>query len=454
MDRIVLARIGLVMLATALSACGGGGGSGSPAAAPNVSVTHLGPTEIVAGRSGVFSATVSNKSSLVASNVGITYRVDEGFGPPTLTCTATGGASCPSALGASMTVASLPPGGELAFLVTVPVPESARGAFTTTLEASIAADADPVDNRARLSPIAQDPRSGTYTAFATDGGKYTLVIDYVGRSYRMSGTGVDQSGALEIAADGTAKGVGTQRWFRSGPDFVAGGFDFVPGQGQAFVAARSFVTEVAELAGIFNVAGIAKNGSTLDSAIFSTRLAGSTYQLCTDGVVTSIEQCPLGSLRTYAVSRSIDEFVATPSSGDALRFRIARVGTALMYLRAERGTFAGDQFRLGLTPVATATATSAGLTLHGMSTEAGWQSVVSRLTGGIDQAHSIVAQAGAALPFPTLNAASFVGAPEGVYLAVRASDLANAFVFEHPLITYVVGARNGPMAGRAAIFVP
>jgi hypothetical protein len=455
MDRIVLARIGLVMLASALSACGGGGDSGSQAgAASNVSVTHLGPTEIVAGRTGVFSATVSNKGTQAATNVGITYRVDDGFGTPTVTCTASGGASCPAAPGPSMSLASLPAGGELALLVTVPVPADARGAFKTTLGATSAGDTDPADNAVTLSPIAQDPRSGAYTAFATDGGQYTLTIDYVARSYRMSGIGVDESGSLEITADGTAKAAGSLRWFRSGPDFVAGGFDFVPGQGQAFVAARSFVATVAELSGTFNVAGITKNGSVLDSGIFSTRLAGSTYQLCANAAVITIDACPLASVRTYTVSLSRDEFVATPLSGDALRFRVARVGDALLYLRAERGTSTGDVFRIGLTPVGMTIANSAGITLHGMSTEAGWQTVDARLTGGTDQAHAITARAGAALAFPTLNAASFVGAPEGVYVAVRASDSASAFVFEHPLMTYVVGARNGPMAGRAAIFVP
>jgi len=455
MKRIVFARVGFVMLVGALAACGGGGGSGSQAGpSPNVSVTHLGPTEIVAGKSGVFSATVSNRSSQAATNVTISYRVDEGFGPPTVTCTASGGAICPAAPGPSMTLASLPAGGELAFLVTLPVPGEARGAFKATLSATAAADSDPADNAATLSPIAQDPRSGTYTVFATDGGQYTLAIDYVGRSYRMSGTGVDESGPLEITADGTAKAAGSLRWFRSGPDFVAGGFDFVPGQGQAFVAARSFVATVAELSGTFNVAGITRNAGVLDSGIFSTRIAGSAYRLCANAAVVTIDACPPASVRTYTVSLSRDEFVATPPSGDALRFRVARVGDALLYLRAERGTPTGDVFRLGLTPVGIASATSAGITLHGMSTEAGWQTVDARLTGGVDQAHALTARAGAALAFPTLSAASFVGAPDGVYVAFRASDSANAFVFEHPLMTYVVGARSGPMAGRAAIFVP
>jgi hypothetical protein len=33
----------------------------------------------------------------------------------------------------------------------------------------------------------------------------------------MISGGVDKAGALEVAADGTARGVGAPRWFRGGP---------------------------------------------------------------------------------------------------------------------------------------------------------------------------------------------------------------------------------------------
>lgn len=450
-----LSRIGLALFVSSLAACGGGGGSSSPAAVTaNLSVKQSGPSEIVAGQSGVFSATVSNGGGEAATGVSLTYRIDAGFGTPTFSCVASGGAICPETLAPSMTVASLPAGGALAFTVTLPVPEAARGAFSATLTAAASSDADPLDNVASVASLAQDPRSGSYTVFATNGGQYTLAIDYVARTYRMSGTGVDQSGTFEVTGSGTAKGTGTQRWFRSGPGFIAGGFDFAAGQSQAFVAARSFLTDPAELAGDFNVAGVSVNAGVPDSIILSTRLAPSTYQVCTDGLVAPVSRCPAGSLRTYSVTRSGDDFLATAAGSQDLRFRVARVGGTLMYVRAERGTSSGDVFRIGWLPATTSSATTAGTTLHGMSTEAGWQTVVSTLTGGAAQAHTLTAQPGAALPFPTLSVASFLNAPEGVYLGQRASDSANTFVVEHPLMTYVVGARGGPMAGRAAIFVP
>ncbi len=396
---------------------------------------QTGPTEIVAGTSGTFEAVLTNAGPQAASGVSLAYIVDAGFGALAITCTAAGGASCPAALGTSMTVATLPVGGSLGFTVTLPVPEAARGAFRVALSAAGGNDPDPLDNVAALSPVAQDPRSGTYAVYATDGARYTLSLDYVARSYRMTGTGVDKAGVFEVAADGTAQGTGSSRVFRSGPGFVVGGFDFDAGAAKPFVGARSFVSEVSALAGEFNIAGVSTSSGSVNSYVGATRITGSNYELCVDPVITSVARCPTASIRPYIVTRSGEDFVATPATGEAFRFRVARVGGADMYLRAEK-------------------ATSTGSTLHGMTTDAGWQTVLSRLTGGAAQAHALTAQPGAALAFPTLTVAHFVNGPDGLYLGTRASDSASVFTLEHPLMTFVVGARHGTMAGRVGIFVP
>ena len=454
MRRLETARAACALLVTALAACGGGGGTTEPAPSSNLSVRQTGPTEIVAGTSGTFEAVLTNAGPQAASGVSLAYIVDAGFGAPAITCTAAGGASCPATLGTSMTVATLPSGGSLAFTVTLPVPEAARGAFRVALSATGGNDPDPLDNVAALSPIAQDPRSGTYTVYATDGARYTLSLDYVARSYRMTGTGVDKAGAFEVGADGTAQGTGTSRVFRSGPGFVVGGFDFDAGAAKPFVGARSFVSEVSALGGEFNIAGASTSGGSANTYIGATRITGANYELCVDPVVTSVARCPTASIRPYTVTRSGEDFVATPATGEAIRFRVARVGGADMYLRAEKATSNGDVFRLGLQPVVTSTATAAGTTLHGMTSDAGWQTVVSRLTGAALQGHTLVAQPGAALAFPTLTVANFVNGPDGMYLGTRASDSANVFTLEHPLMTFVIGARNGVRAGRVGFFVP
>jgi hypothetical protein len=304
------------------------------------------------------------------------------------------------------------------------------------------------------APLALDPSSGDYTVFATDGARYVLSIDYAARRYRMMGGGVDKAGALEIAADGTARGVGAPRWFRGGPGFIAGGFDFGLGAPQPFVAARAFVSEVSDLVGEFNIAGVSTGNGSSNSYIGATRITGASYELCSDAAVTSVARCPPASIRAYTVTRSGEDFVATLASGEALRFRVAPVGGANMYLRAEKATSNGDVFRLGLQPVAASSATAAGTTLHGMMSESGWQTVVSRLNGAPAQGHTIVAQPGAALAFLTLTLASFVNGLDGLYLGSRASDSASVFALEHPLMTLVVGARNGAMAGRVGVFVP
>jgi hypothetical protein len=312
----------------------------------------------------------------------------------------------------------------------------------------------PSPNLPDAAQLAQDAGSGDYTVFAIDGARYTLSIDYVARRYRMLGGGVDKAGALEISADGTARGTGAPRWFRSGPGFIAGGFDFGLGAPQPFVAFRVFVSELSELAGEFNIAGLSTANGSSNSHIGAMRVTGASYAMCVDASVPTLARCPPASIRSYTVTRSGEDFVATPASGEALRFRIARAGGVTMYLRAERGTSNGDVFRLGLPPVAASSATAAGTTLHGMTSESGWQTVVSRLTGAPAQGHTIVAQPGAALAFPKLTVANFVNGPDGLYFGSRASDAAGVFALEHPLMTFVVGARNGAMAGRVGFFVP
>jgi hypothetical protein len=448
----------VTLLAALLAACGGAGGASDPALSSNLSVRQTGPTEVVAGTSGVFQAVLTNSGPQPASGVSLVYAVDAGFGAPAITCAAAGGASCPSTLGTTMTVAALPAGGSLAFTVTLPVPDAARGVFRVALRATGGNDPDLLDNVAALAPIVQDPRSGDYAVYATDGARYTLSIDYVARSYRMTGTGVDKTGSFGIAADGTAQstgtGTGTLRFFRSGPGFVIGGFDFDAGASRPFVAARAFVSEVSALAGEFNIAGVSTSNGSGNSYIGATRITGSNYELCSDPVITSVARCPTASIRPYTVTRSGEDFVATPAAGEALRFRVARVGGADMYLRAEKGTSNGDVFRLGLQPVAASSATAAGTALQGMTSDTGWQTVMSRLTGGAAQGHTIVAQPGASLAFPTLTVAKVVNGPDGLYLGTRASDSASVFALEHPLMTFVVGARNGAMAGRVGVFVP
>jgi hypothetical protein len=336
-------------------------------------------------------------------------------------------------------------------------PRAVLAALAMTLAACGGGGTDPGASPSSLpdaAPVSLDLRSGDYTVFATDGARYTLSIDYVARRYRMTGAGVDKAGSLEISADGTARGTGAPRWFRSGPGFIAGGFDFGLGVPQPFVAVRAFVSEVSALAGEFNIAGVSTSSGSGNSYVGATRITGASYELCVDPVITSVARCPTASVRPYTVTRSGEDFVATPATGEAIRFRVARVGGAYLYLRAEKATSNGDVFRLGLQPVATSSATAVGTTLHGMTSDAGWQTVVSRLTGAALQGHTLVAQPGAALAFPTLTVANFVNGPDGLYLGTRASDSASVFTLEHPLMTFVVGARNGAMAGRVGLFVP
>jgi uncharacterized repeat protein (TIGR01451 family) len=132
----------LFAAAALLAGCGDGSGRQGT----DVQVTGSVPSEPVAGgQDVVFTMTVANVGSYTASDITIVSVVGN---LKSITCEAFDGASCPpeSALGPSMTVASMPAGSRLVFNVTVTVPRGANGAIFNTMTASIDNDTDRGNN--------------------------------------------------------------------------------------------------------------------------------------------------------------------------------------------------------------------------------------------------------------------------------------------------------------------
>lgn len=292
-----------------------------------------------------------------------------------------------------------------------------------------------------------DPRNGTYLAYAANARVYEFTVNFDSGTYRMQGNGLDTQGIFTVGGGGTYNITGNAR-FRTATDLVVGGFNFGNGV-TSFVAARQFVTSAAALTHTFNGMGINLTGSTPNaSRIFSSRFSSGTLQTCTDNVIYSIATCPSASVYTYTLSFNGSEITGVDAAhNDTIRFRVARSGNLLVYLRAETPTGGVPSFRIGLPE----TAGLAGGTFIGASTLGNWATTVLTNTSydiaglrangnNFSDAASLAALAGTP--------------PAGIRAGVRISDNGTLFVMQGSPLSVVVGANSAPTAGYIEIGLP
>jgi uncharacterized repeat protein (TIGR01451 family) len=136
-----------------LAACG----SGSGRQGTQLNVSGTGPTSpVLAGTQTNFVMTVTNSGSYPAQDVTITDNIGNGLKFISITCTASGGATCPSPASVSMSVPSIPNGGTLAFTVTVQLDSGATGTIQNTMRASFSEEIDPSGASAVVTATAYD----------------------------------------------------------------------------------------------------------------------------------------------------------------------------------------------------------------------------------------------------------------------------------------------------------
>lgn len=138
--------LGAACLAVLVAACGGGGGEGIS----NLVVTASAPTDPVgAGTTAQLALDVANQGASAATGVAVSAALDARLTLNKVTCSASGGATCPSLSGADITVPALPAGGSLHFAFEVAVAANTRGTLVSTLTATAGNDATPADNTAQ-----------------------------------------------------------------------------------------------------------------------------------------------------------------------------------------------------------------------------------------------------------------------------------------------------------------
>jgi uncharacterized repeat protein (TIGR01451 family) len=351
------------------------------AASADLGVSQTAPATVAAGSPTTFTATVANpRGGGTATNLRIEWvptvppGTSTAFATPT--CVATGGALCPDVLGPSMTVPSLLTGASLIFTFVANTNSLDRGVISSTVSVSADGDPNPANNLATTSSSVVDSRNGTYSVFAADGRSYSLSIDFDAASYAMSGNGqtAQRSFAPPVGGDYVVSG---NARFRLAQDLIVGGHDFGNGVVLPFVAARSFVTSVAQIAGSYDLATRNVPASGTPTTHAGTALVnGNTLSVCQSDTaqVVVVRNCDPASLKTYSLSVSGNGFTGISGTGETFFFNVANTGAAKLLLSAgpvPDGT--SQQFRIGLVD------SSGGLTygppVLGPSTTGDWVTI-------------------------------------------------------------------------------
>jgi len=139
-----------MVTATLLAACGGGGSDAPTATQGDLSVALSVPsTPIAGGSTAVVSLNVSNTGSNPSTNVVVTTTLGTGLTVSAASCTASGGAVCPTIEnGASISIPIVPVNGSLVFDLTVTAATGASGDVQASVTVSSSNDAAASNNSA------------------------------------------------------------------------------------------------------------------------------------------------------------------------------------------------------------------------------------------------------------------------------------------------------------------
>ncbi len=139
-------------------------------------------SDFLGGATIPYSMTVTNAGPDAARDISLENVLGSGQTLTSITCVASGGATCPGTLGATMTVPTLPRDGALTFTVSANLVLDAVAAATNTLTATVRGDPTLANNAATASARTRLPTSLAMPSFVR---MQSDVNDFVGagRSY-------------------------------------------------------------------------------------------------------------------------------------------------------------------------------------------------------------------------------------------------------------------------------
>jgi uncharacterized repeat protein (TIGR01451 family) len=408
------------------------------AASADLGVSQTASATVAAGSPTTFTATVANpRGQGTATNLVIAWAYtvpSTGITFAAPTCVATGGASCPDVLGPSMKVPNLLTGASLIFTFVANTNSTDRGVISNTVSVSADGDSNPNNNSSTTVSSVVDSRNGTYSVVAADGKPYGLSIDFDAAHYTMSGNG--QTGSLSFAppVNGDYVVSGNAR-FRLAQDLIVGGHDFGNGV-LPFVAARSFVTSVAQIAGSYDLAtrNVPVSGTPTTHA--GTALVnGNTLSVCQSDTaqVALVRNCDSASLKTYSLTVSGSGFTGISGTGEIFLFSVVNTGAAKLLLSAGLAPDASQQLRIGL--VDSAGGLTYGPALRGPSTTGDWVTIT--LTNASPPTYASI---GSATPDSASLSAINNGGPFSMVTGTSTAFNASLYVMQASPLVVVIGS--------------
>jgi uncharacterized repeat protein (TIGR01451 family) len=445
-----------LLLALTLAACGGSDGSTDVGDDADLSVTSSGEAEVYAGETMTFVVTVANAGPAEADNVALTHQLTGSATLGSITCAATGGAACPTTLGPTMTVASMPAGGGLVFHISVSTTADQIGSVTSTMTATADEDENHGNDTAGSTTVAMDLRNGDYTVYGSNGRKVTLSLNFNQMSYQMIGQQIDRSGFFTRDADGVGYVFeGTAR-FRMAQDLVVGGFNFDLEDSEhsydhgvrPFVGARVFSVQFAGLAGkSYNLMGLnLRRNDLLESVVYPSTFGDGVLRSCRAPLPVRVESCPPDFLYTYTLLAVGDEIKGTDAAHkDVIHFRLAQSGSSLILLRAEDAADStGRHFRVGLAE----TTGLAGGSFATSSTSSAWGTTTltdtSYTFSGTQTDGTVVNETADLVPLTNVG-------PAGLRRGARATDAAPIYLGQNDALMLMLGAADGLAEGTMDI---
>ncbi len=453
----------------------------------SISETASAPT-IAAGSSGSFSATVANPRGLgTANNVSIQWTpvLPSGisgnpFGTPT--CTALGGATCPSQITSSqpITVSSLLPAASLVFTFPVTSMSTDRGAIVNNL--SVSSVNDPNVHSATATLTVVDPRNGTYSVFGSDGQPYSMTIDFdsdgstQASSYTITGNGISDTHQFALDSAGSGDYVAADNSsvrFRVTQDMIVGSDLLSTGTPLPYVAARSFVSSVAQIGGSFdlatrNVPAGGSGGAPVTHA-GTALISGNTLSICQNdgGPVATVSSCPV-VLASYTLSTSGNNlFKAVNNSASTLQpfqFYVVNTGAAKVLLSANISPDqSSQQFVIGLTDSQGGLALGTvrgGSTGVGSTVQPDWVSIglASTTSTTCSASYSAISAIGGTTNDPLVNLAKVsngIGGPFSICVGQSAQNsLAQIYVMQSTPLAVAFGSNGGAASGLLEIALP
>jgi len=442
-----LALPSLAAAAAITLALAGCSGSSRPAPA-RLEITHTGTDRVVEpGQRTSYEITARNSGGSEATDISFKGYDGQLSSVVDVQCKqVSGGATCPVPMSVAPTVFKLPAGAAITFEFTFEIDADATGIVNDTVFVRSGYGDEDVMQKVTV----HDAYSGAYRLYAADGEVLAANVDFMASRLSLEGGTVDRSLPFfredplfqyDLYKEGTEPRELLSP-FLTPTDLMAGTLDLGFGV-QPFVAARDFVTTLAELDGQSFVitSRDAATGGAATTQAWAARFEGATLVACRTAAPLSVENCPAPAQTRYALAAGADgAFTRTdPSTGETVAFRVARSGDARIYLAADAP--AGHQrFEVGLQP-------KTELDRHvfyGGDTTGRW--------GTLNLAtNSYAGVWGITTPFVSALA-PVPGGPTGLFAARSLADGAMQFVVAQGPLVLAVGMPGGSLDGEMQLW--